>query len=159
MANICHDVALDLSYGYLHSNAISHRHLSSNNVLLIGERLAIQIHSLHSHIEGSTSHVTIDVTYSPCVGIESYMLAFRDVLCIHADGYQGNNHSKMKRITCIANLVFTLLFLQCMIQQTTQSGGSALVRRGSRPHCLHRSGKTAKTDVHFRMYSCCCELV
>ena len=33
--NICHDVALALSY--LHSNAISHRDLSSNNVLLIGE--------------------------------------------------------------------------------------------------------------------------
>ena len=33
--NICHDVALALSY--LHSNAIIHRDLSSNNVLLIGE--------------------------------------------------------------------------------------------------------------------------
>ena len=33
--NICHDVALALSY--LHSTAISHRDLSSNNVLLIGE--------------------------------------------------------------------------------------------------------------------------
>ena len=33
--NICHDVALALAY--LHSNAIIHRDLSSNNVLLIGE--------------------------------------------------------------------------------------------------------------------------
>ena len=33
--NICHDVALALSY--LHSNSIIHRDLSSNNVLLIGE--------------------------------------------------------------------------------------------------------------------------
>ncbi len=33
--NICHNVALALSY--LHSNAIVHRDLSSNNVLLIGE--------------------------------------------------------------------------------------------------------------------------
>ena len=33
--NICHDVSLALSY--LHSNAIIHRDLSSNNVLLIGE--------------------------------------------------------------------------------------------------------------------------
>ncbi len=33
--NICHDMALALSY--LHSNAIIHRDLSSNNVLLIGE--------------------------------------------------------------------------------------------------------------------------
>ena len=33
--NICHDVALALSY--LHFNAIIHRDLSSNNVLLIGE--------------------------------------------------------------------------------------------------------------------------
>ena len=33
--NICHDVALAIAY--LHSNAIIHRDLSSNNVLLIGE--------------------------------------------------------------------------------------------------------------------------
>ena len=33
--NICHDVALALSY--LHSNSIIHRDLSSNNILLIGE--------------------------------------------------------------------------------------------------------------------------
>ena len=33
--DICHDVALALAY--LHSNAITHRYLSSNNVLLIGE--------------------------------------------------------------------------------------------------------------------------
>ena len=33
--NICHDVALALAY--LHSNAMIHRDLSSNNVLLIGE--------------------------------------------------------------------------------------------------------------------------
>ena len=33
--NICYDVALALSY--LHSNAIIHRDLSSNNVLLIGD--------------------------------------------------------------------------------------------------------------------------
>ena len=33
--NICHDVALTLSY--LHSNSIIHRDLSSNNVLLVGE--------------------------------------------------------------------------------------------------------------------------
>ena len=33
--NICHDVALALAY--LHSNAIIHRDLSSNNVLLIGD--------------------------------------------------------------------------------------------------------------------------
>ena len=33
--NICHDVAMALAY--LHSNAIIHRDLSSNNVLLIGE--------------------------------------------------------------------------------------------------------------------------
>ena len=38
---ICHDVALALSY--LHSNAIIHRDLSSNNVLLIGEGIRAKV--------------------------------------------------------------------------------------------------------------------
>ena len=36
--NICHDVALALSF--LHSNDIIHRHLTSNNVLMIGDKRA-----------------------------------------------------------------------------------------------------------------------
>ncbi len=36
--NICHDIAMALSF--LHSHGIIHRDLSSNNILMIGDRRA-----------------------------------------------------------------------------------------------------------------------
>ena len=78
--NICHDVALALAY--LHSNAIIHRDLSSNNVLLTGEGVRAKVADLGmSRLTDLNSHLT-PLTQVP--GSSAYMPpeALTDVLII-----------------------------------------------------------------------------
>ena len=64
--NICHDVALALAY--LHSNGITHRDLSSNNVLLIGEGSRAKVTDFGmSKLKDMNPHVT------PVPGTPAYM--------------------------------------------------------------------------------------
>ena len=65
--NICHDIALALSY--LHSNDIIHRDLSSNNVLLIGagNRAKITDFGMAKLCDANRS------TMTPCPGTQAYM--------------------------------------------------------------------------------------
>ena len=67
--DLCHDIALGLAY--LHSNAIIHRDLSSNNVLLIGpgSRAKITDFGMSKLIE-SSSHMT---QLTRCPGTAVYM--------------------------------------------------------------------------------------
>ena len=67
--NICHDVALALSY--LHSNDIIHRDLSSNNVLLIGEGSRARVTDFGmSKLEGMNPRMT---PLTLCPGTVAYM--------------------------------------------------------------------------------------
>ena len=67
--NICHDVALALSY--LHSNAIIHRDLSSNNVLLIGEGSRAKVTDFGmSKLMDMNSRMT---PLTQCPGTSAYM--------------------------------------------------------------------------------------
>ncbi len=67
--NICHDVALALSY--LHLNGIIHRDLSSNNVLLIGEGSRAKVADFGmSKLLDLNPHMT---PLSQCPGTPAYM--------------------------------------------------------------------------------------
>ena len=67
--NICHDVALALSY--LHSNAIIHRDLSSNNVLLFSENSRAKVSDFGmSKLIDMKSRMTMTTI---CPGTEAYM--------------------------------------------------------------------------------------
>ena len=69
--NLCHDIALALSY--LHSNAIVHRDLSSNNVLLIaGSRAKVTDFGMVRlyDVNHSTAHLT---PLTLCPGTMAYM--------------------------------------------------------------------------------------
>ena len=67
--NICHDVALALAY--LHSNDITHRDLSSNNVLLIGEGSRAKVTDFGmSKFEGMNPRMT---PLTMCPGTTAYM--------------------------------------------------------------------------------------
>ena len=67
--NICHDVALALAY--LHSNAIIHRDLSSNNVLLIGEGIRAKVTDFGmSKLIGMNPRMT---PLTMCPGTQAYM--------------------------------------------------------------------------------------
>ena len=63
--NVCHDITFALSY--LHSNGITHRDLSSNNVLLIGNVRA-KLSDFGMAKLGDTSH-----TFTVCPGTDVYM--------------------------------------------------------------------------------------
>ena len=64
--NICHDVALALTY--LHSNSIIHRDLSSNNVLLIGEAIRAKVTDF-----GMSKLVDHKTPLTQCPGAQVYM--------------------------------------------------------------------------------------
>ena len=64
--NICHDVALALAY--LHSNAIIHRDLSSNNVLLIGEGSRAKVTDF-----GMSKLMDMNPRMTPVPGTPAYM--------------------------------------------------------------------------------------
>ena len=66
--NICHDVALALSY--LHSNAIIHRDLSSNNVLLIGEGSRAKVADFGM---SKLMDINPSITQTQCPGTTVYM--------------------------------------------------------------------------------------
>ena len=67
--NICHDVALALAY--LHSNDITHRDFSSNNVLLIGEGSRAKVTDFGmSKFEGMNPRMT---PLTMCPGTTAYM--------------------------------------------------------------------------------------
>ena len=69
--NLCHDIALALSY--LHSNSIVHRDLSSNNVLLIaGSRAKVTDFGMVKlyNMNRSTAHLT---PFTLCPGTMAYM--------------------------------------------------------------------------------------
>ena len=69
--NLCHDIALALSY--LHSNGIAHRDLSSNNVLLIaGSRAKVTDFGMVKlyDVNRSTAHLT---PLTLCPGTVAYM--------------------------------------------------------------------------------------
>ena len=67
--NICHDVALALAY--LHSNDITHRDLSSNNVLLIGDVSRAKVTDFGmSKLEGMNPRMT---PLTMCPGTMAYM--------------------------------------------------------------------------------------
>ncbi len=65
--NICHDIAMALSF--LHSNGIIHRDLSSNNVLMIGDRRAKVTDFGMASFPGIETRMTCSV----CPGTEVYM--------------------------------------------------------------------------------------
>ena len=65
--NICHDISLALAF--LHSNDIIHRDLSSNNVLMIGDRRA----KVTDFGMASLDDLTSKTTKSMCPGTEVYM--------------------------------------------------------------------------------------
>ena len=69
--NLCHDIALALSY--LHSNGVAHRDLSSNNVLLIGgSRAKVTDFGMVKlyNVNHSTAHLT---SLTQCPGTTVYM--------------------------------------------------------------------------------------
>ena len=68
--NICHDIALALSF--LHSNGIIHRDLSSNNVLMIGDsRAKVTDFGMAKLTELNSNAARI--SYSLCPGTDVYM--------------------------------------------------------------------------------------
>ena len=68
--NICHDVALALSF--LHSNDIIHRDLSSNNVLMIGDRRAKVTDFGMARLIDLNRKAT-RISFSMCPGTDVYM--------------------------------------------------------------------------------------
>ena len=65
--NLCHDIALGIAY--LHSNAIIHRDLSSNNILLIGEASRAKITDFGMSKLIETSHPSSQLTQCPGTGV------------------------------------------------------------------------------------------
>ena len=71
-ANICHDVALALSF--LHSNNIIHRDLSSNNVLMIGNvRAKVTDFGMASLYDLEQLHQETQLSFTRCPGATVYM--------------------------------------------------------------------------------------
>jgi serine/threonine protein kinase len=68
--NICHDITLALSF--LHSNGITHRDLSSNNVLLRGNILA-KVTDLGMAKLGDLNPRATRYTFTMCPGTDVYM--------------------------------------------------------------------------------------
>lgn len=71
VVNLCHDVTLALSF--LHSNSITHRDLSSNNVLLIGcLRAKVTDFGMARFGDMSVANMS-HLTYTMCPGTDVYM--------------------------------------------------------------------------------------
>ena len=68
--NLCHDITLALSF--LHSNSITHRDLSGNNVLLIGHVRA-KVTDFGMARLGELSSKMTQLTYTMCPGTDAYM--------------------------------------------------------------------------------------
>ena len=65
--NLCHDIALGIAY--LHSNAIIHRDLSSNNILLIGEASRAKITDFGMSKLIESSQPSSQLTQCPGTGV------------------------------------------------------------------------------------------
>ena len=68
--NFCHDITLAISY--LHSNGITHRDLSSNNVLLCGNVKA-KVTDFGMAKLGDINHQATRVSFTTCPGTDAYM--------------------------------------------------------------------------------------
>jgi serine/threonine protein kinase len=95
--NICHDIALALSF--LHHNDIFHRDMSSNNVLMLGDRAKITDFGMANTTKAINSQMT------KCPGTDVYM---------PPEAVIGNPHYTASKIDTFS---FGILVIQILIKE------------------------------------------